>query len=71
MRNVLVQNGRISGIVDWVDSGWFPDYWEYTKAHYVTKLNKKWLAVVDRTFESFDEFKLDLAIERRLWKYCF
>ncbi|KAF5970882.1 hypothetical protein FCOIX_10105 [Fusarium coicis] len=71
MRNVLVQNGRISGTVDWVNSGWFPDYWEYTKAHYVTKLNKRWLAVVDRTFESFEDSKLDLAIERRLWKYCF
>ncbi|KAF5627273.1 kinase-like domain protein [Fusarium tjaetaba] len=71
MRNVLMHNGRISGIVDWENSGWFPDYWEYTKAHYVTKLNKRWLAVVDRIFESFGDFKLDLAIERRLWEYCF
>ncbi|CVL04985.1 uncharacterized protein FMAN_12985 [Fusarium mangiferae] len=71
MRNILMHNGRISGIVDWENSGWFPDYWEYTKAHYVTKLNKRWLAVVDRVFESFGDFKLDLAIERRLWEYCF
>ncbi|VTT81059.1 unnamed protein product [Fusarium fujikuroi] len=41
MRNILMHNGRISGIVDWENSGWFPDYWEYTKAHYVTKLNKR------------------------------
>ncbi|KAF5549986.1 kinase-like domain-containing protein [Fusarium mexicanum] len=71
MRNVLMHNGRISGIVDWENSGWFPDYWEYTKAHYVTKLNKRWLAVVDRIFENFGDFKLDLEIERRLWEYCF
>ncbi|KAG4258995.1 hypothetical protein FPRO03_13217 [Fusarium proliferatum] len=71
MRNILMHNGRISGIVDWENSGWFPDYWEYTKAHYVTKLNKRWLAVVDEVFEIFDDFKLDLAIERRLWEYCF
>ncbi|KAF5980147.1 hypothetical protein FBULB1_5391 [Fusarium bulbicola] len=71
MRNVLVHNGRISGIVDWENSGWFPDCWEYTKAHYVTKLNKRWLAVVDRIFEHFGDFKYDLAIERRLWEYCF
>ncbi|KAG7407638.1 hypothetical protein Forpe1208_v013520 [Fusarium oxysporum f. sp. rapae] len=68
MRNVLMHNGRTSGIVDWENSGWFPDYWEYTKAHYVTKLNKRWLAVVNRILESFDDFKLDLAIERRLWE---
>ncbi|KAG5787589.1 hypothetical protein H9Q69_013335 [Fusarium xylarioides] len=71
MRNILVHNGRISGIVDWENSGWFPDYWEYTKAHYVTKLNKRWLAVVDQVFETFGDFRNDLAIERRLWEYCF
>ncbi|KAF5635703.1 hypothetical protein F25303_8380 [Fusarium sp. NRRL 25303] len=71
MRNILMHNGRISGIVDWENSGWFPDYWEYTKAHYVTKLNRRWLAEVDRVFETFGDFKLDLAIERRLWEYCF
>ncbi|KAF4494980.1 kinase-like domain [Fusarium agapanthi] len=71
MRNILMHNGRISGIVDWENSGWFPDYWEYTKAHFVTKLNKRWLAVVDRIFENFGDFKLGLEIERRLWEYCF
>ncbi|KAL7764043.1 hypothetical protein ACKLNR_005188 [Fusarium oxysporum f. sp. zingiberi] len=69
MRNVLMHNGRISGIVDWENSGWFPDYWEYTKAHYVIKLNKRWLAVVNRIFESFGDFALDLEIESRLWEY--
>ncbi|KAF5606707.1 kinase-like domain protein [Fusarium subglutinans] len=71
MRNILMHKGRISGIVDWENSGWFPDYWEYTKAHYVTKLNKRWLTVVDRIFANFGDFKVDLAIERRLWEYCF
>lgn len=27
MRNVLVQNGRVSGIIDWEDAGWCPSYW--------------------------------------------
>jgi aminoglycoside phosphotransferase len=69
MRNILVHNGRISGIVDRENSGWFPDYWEYTKAHYVTKLNKRWLRVVDRIFERCGNFRHDLAIEYRLWEY--
>lgn len=71
MRNVLMHNGRISGIADRENSGWFSDYWEYTKAHYVTKLHKRWLAVVNRIFEIFGDFTLDLEIERRLWEYCF
>ena len=32
MRNILVKDGRISGIVDWENAGWFPEYWEYTTA---------------------------------------
>ncbi|KAI0788984.1 kinase-like domain-containing protein [Irpex lacteus] len=27
MRNVLVHNGRVSGIIDWEDSGWLPRHW--------------------------------------------
>ncbi|KAI0633085.1 kinase-like protein [Trametes polyzona] len=27
-RNVLVKDGRLSGIIDWEFSGWYPEYWE-------------------------------------------
>ncbi|KAK7696080.1 hypothetical protein QCA50_000722 [Cerrena zonata] len=27
MRNVLVHNGRVSGMIDWEDSGWLPRHW--------------------------------------------
>lgn len=30
-RNILVKDGRITGLVDWEDSGWYPEYWEYVK----------------------------------------
>ena len=30
-RNILVENGRITGVVDWELSGWYPEYWEYVK----------------------------------------
>ncbi|KAJ4312665.1 hypothetical protein N0V84_009809 [Fusarium piperis] len=30
-RNILVQDGKIQGLVDWEDSGWYPEYWEYVK----------------------------------------
>ena len=32
--NVIVDNGRITAIIDWEFAGWFPEYWEYTKMHY-------------------------------------
>lgn len=27
-RNILVKDGRLSGIVDWEFAGWYPEYWE-------------------------------------------
>lgn len=30
-RNILVENGHVSGIIDWEQAGWYPEYWEYVK----------------------------------------
>ncbi|CAF9935994.1 hypothetical protein IMSHALPRED_010423 [Imshaugia aleurites] len=29
--NILVENGRISAVLDWELAGWYPEYWEYVK----------------------------------------
>jgi hypothetical protein len=31
-RNILVEDGHLSGIVDWQTAGWYPDYWEFVRA---------------------------------------
>jgi hypothetical protein len=31
-RNIMVDKGRITGIIDWKFSGWFPEYWEYVQS---------------------------------------
>lgn len=31
-RNILVEDGRVTAILDWEDAGWYPEYWEYTQA---------------------------------------
>ncbi|CAG9946373.1 unnamed protein product [Clonostachys rosea f. rosea IK726] len=71
MRNILVSNGRLSGIVDWENSGWFPEYWDYTKAYYGAKIRRRWLRAVDEVFEDFGDFQKELAIEEKLWEYCY
>ncbi|OAA35158.1 Protein kinase-like domain protein [Metarhizium rileyi] len=71
MRNVLMHNGRLSGIVDWENSGWYPTYWDYTKAHYITRFNQRWLKMTDRVFERFGDFSAELSTERQLWWYCY
>ena len=63
-RNILAENGRITGIVDWENAGWFPEYWEYTKAHFTVRSGIRWLAdVVDRVFDGYRE---ELWVENML-----
>ena len=87
LRNVLVRedydyeegrNGpgagvrvRVSGVVDWEMAGWYPAYWDLAKAHYATRLKWRWLRAVDDVFAAFGDYAEDLAIERKLWNYCF
>ncbi|KAL3419882.1 hypothetical protein PVAG01_08381 [Phlyctema vagabunda] len=67
MRNILVKDGRITGIVDWENAGWFPDYWEYTKCHFGVRLSKRWLKMIEVVFKN--EYEEELAIERQYWEY--
>ena len=30
--NIMVQDGHITGIIDWEAAGWLPEYWEFTTA---------------------------------------
>ncbi|KAH8426416.1 aminoglycoside phosphotransferase family protein [Aspergillus melleus] len=63
-RNILAEGGRITGIVDWENAGWFPEYWEYTKAHYTVRSVMRWLAdVVDVVFEGYRD---ELHVENML-----
>ncbi|KAH6850767.1 kinase-like domain-containing protein [Chaetomium sp. MPI-CAGE-AT-0009] len=72
LRNILVdEHGRLAGIVDWENAGWFPEYWDYTKAHFVTKFRQRWLGMVDGIFGQFGDYGHELGIERELWNYRF
>jgi len=65
LRNILVDDsGRISGIVDWECAGWYPEYWEYTKAHFTVRHNIRWLAdVIDQVFPNYRD---ELLVEDML-----
>ncbi|KAG5928564.1 hypothetical protein E4U42_000434 [Claviceps africana] len=71
MRNVLMHNGRFSGIVDFEMSGWYPEYWEYTKVHFVTKLRQRWPRIMGKVMEPFGNFEKELEIEREFWDHPF
>ncbi|KGO41826.1 Aminoglycoside phosphotransferase [Penicillium expansum] len=63
-RNILARNGKITGIVDWENVGFFPEYWEYTKMHDTVRSLIRWLAgVVDRVFAGYRD---ELHVENML-----
>ena len=33
---------RVLAVVDWGQSGWYPDYWEYCKALYTSRIGEEW-----------------------------
>lgn len=55
----------ISGIVDWEQAGWYPEYWEYCKAMIVGPYGDDWrengwvniaLQVCENEYEGFEEY---------------
>jgi len=30
--NIMIHQGHVSGILDWQEAGWYPEYWEYVNA---------------------------------------
>lgn len=64
-RNIIMNQGRLSGLVDWECAGYCPQYWEFTKAIYGI-LNHKDMEKVVR--DAFDEdYEEELEVERKLW----
>ena len=67
MRNILMERGRISGIVDWENAGWFPEYWEYTKVHYTISRSTRYLE--DIVEKALGSYKKELEVEKMLFRY--
>ncbi|KAF2084766.1 kinase-like protein [Saccharata proteae CBS 121410] len=55
-KNIIVRDGRIVGLIDWEEAGWYPEYWEYVKfLGNVTQSNRDWQEYVDDIFaETYD-----------------
>ncbi|OJJ45997.1 hypothetical protein ASPZODRAFT_167030 [Penicilliopsis zonata CBS 506.65] len=64
--NLLVDRGRLSGIVDWECAGYMPEYWEYIKAKRAAHCSPVLEAIFARTFGS--EYTKEWEIERKLWR---
>lgn len=62
--NILVQDGRITGFLDWESAGWYPDYWEFATALRVTLEDFWWYNFVMHL--GGDQYVKELDCERAL-----
>lgn len=66
--NILIQGGRLAGIVDFGCSGFYPEYWEYTKCMYDFWASQKgWADLINETFGT--SYCEELRAEQTLWEH--
>lgn len=62
-RNLIVRNGKLVAIVDWQFARWYPEYWEYTKAHFGLLNMPDWYVEFKHAVTRYDD---ELAAESAL-----
>ncbi|KAL2190560.1 hypothetical protein L209DRAFT_724385 [Thermothelomyces heterothallicus CBS 203.75] len=77
-RNILVDQvalpdgttgWRVTGIVDWETAGFYPEYWDYTKALFEGfRWKPRYIKMVHRVFEEFGDYSRELDVEKRSWE---
>ncbi|KAI0390326.1 kinase-like domain-containing protein [Xylariaceae sp. FL0594] len=77
-RNILVeqfvqQDGslgwNVTGIIDWEFAGYFPEYWDYTKALYERfRWPRRYNDLVHEIFKAFGDYSAEYDVERRSWE---
>ncbi|KAL1984305.1 hypothetical protein VTN96DRAFT_9263 [Rasamsonia emersonii] len=65
--NILIDRGRLSGIIDWECAGYFPAYWEFTKAIYGVENNEPMEKMMRAAFRG-EDFEDELKAEKLLWR---
>lgn len=64
-KNIIVRDGRVAAIIDWAFSGWYPEYWEFTKAHYGYFPREDWIEHVRQALPCYN---VELIAEQSLWE---
>lgn len=64
-RNIIVRHGRVVAIIDWAFAGWYPEYWEFTKAHFTYFRGADWEEYLRLALPCYDT---ELAAEQILWR---
>ncbi|KAF7163167.1 hypothetical protein CNMCM5623_008237 [Aspergillus felis] len=64
--NILIDRGRLSGIVDWECAGFYPEYWEFTKLMYGAERFPEIQQIISDAFTEND-YQEEFDAETLLW----
>ncbi|QKX54030.1 uncharacterized protein TRUGW13939_01112 [Talaromyces rugulosus] len=68
LQNIMVNNGSVSGILDWEFSGWYPEYWEFSKALYIWKWQNDWSDYLVHILQPYyAEYAVHSFLTETLW----
>lgn len=63
LHNMIVENGRLTGLVDFEGAGWLPEYWEYTGSMFC-EYGPLWKDSMKRILPQYQD---ELEVEYYLW----
>lgn len=65
-RNIIVKDGKVAALIDWEQSGWYPEHWELVKAMW-SPMPRKELSWEGRIAAMFpEEDRKDWELDREL-----
>lgn len=77
-RNILIdkvaipggkKSWRVTGIVDWETAGYYPEYWDFTKAMFEGfRWPLRYNDLIEKVFGGFGDYSRELELEKRCWE---
>lgn len=68
LSNLMVQEGRLRALIDWEHAEFKLELWEYTKALWPSKGNKRLRYTYNLAFE--EDYAEELEAELEIWRQC-
>jgi hypothetical protein len=60
---------RVTGIVDWETAGYYPEYWDYTKAMFEGfRWTLRYNDLVRDAFSEFGDYSREFVVEKMSWE---
>ena len=64
-RNIMIEDGNVTGIIDWSYAGWYPEHWEYVKALMSVGSIVDWWRYLPNIMESYySEWAIDHQMQQ-------